>query len=306
ESYAGGYNNVGTLLGKVKAAITAERAREQAMMVTTLSILTGGIVGVFADGLVAKFPKLTGQIWDLKDGVIQAVVVAKDDPIMFKLLKAMMKDTVTQGSKLASTFGVAALQGAPPSDGFSAVGMTVEAYRNLLSEGIINRADCLCKIVDVAYQLGDTVTLQTANAMRKGLLQSDFFAQPYRASKNTLQNKAELALWCAWALPRDEEYWSTQAKLTPFIRDTANVDFAPVRARLHDLGVPDRATAIAGSTRSWGIFTTPVNGLDVISFRKWVKTPDMPHTLFEGIPVTEAKYSWASGKLLQANHDLLH
>jgi len=51
-AYATAYKSVEELLANTKAAIAARRARDQALMVATLSILTGAVVGAVAEGLV--------------------------------------------------------------------------------------------------------------------------------------------------------------------------------------------------------------------------------------------------------------
>ncbi len=305
--YDQAYTNVDTLLKAVNAAIQARKAADQALMVTSLTILTGGLVGAFAEGLVKPFPKLTATAWDFNyTGTLQAITVIQEDPLLFKLFKGMTKDAFVAATGATKDFGLSKLQGTPPSNGFSPVGMRVEEYRSKLSEGIINRADCLWHFADWLYQSADQITSQSADSIRKNLYKSEFFTQKYRADKDTLLNKAELALWCAWGLVRDKKYWEKTANQTTAQRglqlpDTESVDFAPLRDRLVELGVPDSAVTVNGSSRTfWS--THDVKGLDVSTFMYWVSHGGMVHGLFDGIPVTHDTAGWAQMLLTKVTH----
>jgi len=51
SAYDTAYNNVKDLLGETQAAIIERKKAQQALMVGVLTVITGGVVGVFAEKL---------------------------------------------------------------------------------------------------------------------------------------------------------------------------------------------------------------------------------------------------------------
>lgn len=293
SAYASAFNRVTKLLDRVKAAETARREKEQALMVTTLSILTGGVVGVLADGFVQRLPKLEKSAMAMEGGLMKATQVAAADPVLYKIFKDTTKDLVKRGAGAVTQFGLDQFKGSPPSSGFDPVGMEVDDYRDLLTQGIIDRAKFLHDLVEVMYEQADGWSSEAAGAMRKGMYENnDFFREnPYRAARHLLERKAELALWSGWVLNRDDDYWlgqraATQASLST----TESLSWAPVRDELCDLDVPEDSITVVGyqaqqSALIRGSWKGVPKGFDVLGFKDWVQSHGFTETLYEGIPI---------------------
>jgi hypothetical protein len=285
DAYDDAFSRVVVLLDGVKAAITARQKAEQELMVGVLSVLTGGVVGVFAEGLAKSMPAVEKAASAAENGIADAVKVAAEDPVLYRIFKDTMKDAVKKGADKLQELGLDQFKSEPRGSGFEPQGMRVEAYRDLLTQGIISRGNLLWNFADALYKTADSWTPELADMIRQGLYQNDFFKQkPYRAHKDTLVKKAELALWCAWALPRDVNWWTIQENLVKYRANMEPLDWAPVRDELVELGVPEDSVTITGF-QSGILFTKMVKGLDCIGFIEWVKSADMVHTLYGGISI---------------------
>jgi hypothetical protein len=299
DAYDAAYSRVVDLLDGVKAAITAREQAEQALMVGVLSVVTGGVVGAFADGLVKRMPAIEKAAASAENSIVNVVKTAEQDPILYKIFKDTTKDLVKKGADKLQEVGLDHFKAEPRSSGFTPEGMRVEAYRGLLTQGIIARGTLLWNFADALYKTADDWSPEVADLIRKGLYQCDFFNQKYRAQKEMLKKKAELALWCAWALPRDEDYWNTQRVLVMYKPNTEALDWAPVRDELADLGVPEDVVTLGGVQRGF-LKSKVVKGLDVIGFMNWVKTGGMVHTLYEGISISGGEpHHWANTRMQQ-------
>jgi hypothetical protein len=299
DAYEAAYSRVQGLLDGVKAAITAREQAEQALMVGVLSVLTGGVVGAFADGLVKRMPAVEKAAASAQNSIVNVVKTAEEDPVLYKIFKDTTKDLVKKGADKLQDTGLDHFKAEPRSSGFAPEGMRVEAYRDLLTQGIIARGTLLWNFADALYKRADDWSPEIADLIRQGLYQCDFFKQKYRAQKDLLKKKAELALWCAWALPRDEEYWTNQRIWVNYQRNTEALDWAPVRDELTDLGVPEE-TITLGGVQSGFWKSKAVKGLDVIGFMNWVKTAGMVHTLYEGISISGGEpHHWAITRMQQ-------
>ena len=299
DAYDAAYSRVQGLLDSVKAAIIAREQAEQALMVGVLSVLTGGVVGAFADGLVKRMPAVEKAAATAQNSVVNVVKTAEGDPVLYKIFKDTTKDLTKKGADKLQEAGLDLFKGEPRSGGFTPEGLRVEAYRNLLTQGIIDRGTLLWNFADALYKAADDWSPEVADLIRKGLYQCDFFTRKYRAHKDFLKKKAELALWCAWALPRDEDYWTKQKIWNKYQPNTESLDWAPVRDELVDLGVPeDEITLVGVQTGFWK--DKVVKGLDVIGLMNWVKTVGMVHTLYEGISTTGGQsHHWAITRMQQ-------
>jgi len=234
-----------------------------------------------------------------QNSVVNVVKTAEGDPVLYKIFKDTTKDLTKKGADKLQEAGLDLFKGEPRSGGFTPEGLRVEAYRNLLTQGIIDRGTLLWNFADALYKAADDWSPEVADLIRKGLYQCDFFTRKYRAHKDFLKKKAELALWCAWALPRDEDYWTKQKIWNKYQPNTESLDWAPVRDELVDLGVPeDEITLVGVQTGFWK--DKVVKGLDVIGLMNWVKTVGMVHTLYEGISTTGGQsHHWAITRMQQ-------
>jgi hypothetical protein len=300
DAYDTAFNNVNKLLDAVHTAIIERQKAEQALMVTTLSILTGGAAGILAEGLVKRLPVLEKTVFSMQGGLVKVMKVAREDPVLYKVFKDTTKDLVKKGIEKVDDLALDQFKAEPPSSGFEPVGMRVDTYRDQLTQGIIDRGTYLWNFADFLYDTADNWSPEFADTMRQGLYRNDFFQKKPHLHKEVLVQKAELALWSAWALPRDEDYWTKQVAMQRSGLRSEALDWAPVRNRLKDLGVPEDAISVSGI--QWGfVRSKAAQGLDVIGFMKWVKS-SLVHTLFDGIPVNggATTYNWASAKMLQA------
>src|SRR5215469_2631230 len=104
-AYATAYKSVEELLADTKAAVAARRARDQALMVATLSILTGGVVGAVAEGLVKRLPAV-----ERAASSPQAMQVVQEDAVLYKVFKDTTKDLVKRGADVVSDLGLEQLK----------------------------------------------------------------------------------------------------------------------------------------------------------------------------------------------------
>lgn len=305
-AYSVAFNRVTKLLEGVKAAETARREKEQALMVTTLSILTGGVIGALGDGLEKRLPKLEETVFKMEGGIMKATKVAADDTVLYKIMKDTTKDLVKRGGNAVIQFGLDQFKGDPPTSGFEPVGKEVDEYRDDLTQGIIDRAKFLHTLFEVMYEQADSWTVEAADAMRKGMYQNnDFFREnPYRAARHILEVKAEMALWSAWALARDDDYWQGQRAATQSsLSNTEALSWAPVRDELVNLGVPEDAITVVGwqaqqAATMRGSWKGLTRGFDVLGFKDWVQSNGFTHTLYEGIPIAGgAMQHWAATRM---------
>jgi hypothetical protein len=297
SAYDAAYSRVQELLDDVKRAITARQQAEQALMVGVLSVVTGGVVGVFAEGLVKRMPAIEKATSAIESTVANVVKTAEEDPVLYKIFKDTTKDAIKKGADKLQEMGLDHFKGEPPESGFSPAGMRVEAYRDLLTQGIISRGNLLWNFADMLYKSADMWTPDFADMIRQGLYQTDFFKQKHRVQGDLLKKKAELALWCAWALPRDVDWWTAQEAITRFRPNTEPLDWAPVRDELVDLGVPEDRVTIVGA-QSGFLHGKMVKGFDCLGFMDWVKSGDMVHTLYEGISIAGgATHHWGTVRM---------
>lgn len=295
-AYDTAYNSIKTKLGEIQARQIERSKAQQELMLGALSIVTGGFVGVFADGLVAKIPKtietLETKVILMEDVAIEVTKAARKDSVLFKVLKDTTKDVVTKGADKLTEIGLDQFKGEAPPSGFSPVGLSVASYSNVLLQGITARTKALLIFARILDRNADAFAADQAEAMRKGMYGNEFFTVPkLQVNGDQLANKAELALWCAWALPRDVKYWTDVDAITSNpaaagmgLPNSEAFDFAEVRDWLVDQGVPEDAVTVNGYKRGfWG--PKAAKGLDVIGFMNWVKKGDVMHTMYEGIPV---------------------
>jgi hypothetical protein len=292
-AYDSAYSRVQDLLDGVKATITAREQAEQALMVGVLSVVTGGVAGAFADGLVKRMPAIEKVAASAENSLANVVKTAEEDPVLYKVFKDTTKDLVKKGADKLQEVGLDRFKAEPRSNGFKPEGLSVSDYRDLLTQGIISRGSLLWNFADALYRSAEDWSPEVADLIGRGLYQSDFFKQKYRAQKEMLKKKAELALWCAWALPRDEKYWTIQRTLVMYKSNTEALDWAPVRDELKGLDVPEDAITLSG-VQSGFWKNKAVKGLDVIGFMNWVKSGEMLHTLYEGISISGGQtHHWA-------------
>lgn len=264
-AYDTAYTSVKTKLGEIQARIIERSQAQQALMVGILSVVTGGVVGVFADGLVKKLPKtverLETTVISTETALIEVTKAVRQDSVLFKILKDTTKDAVTKGGDKLTEMGLDQFKGEAPSSGFSPEGLSVASYSNQLKQGIIARAKALLVFARVLARNADAFPAEVAEAMRQGMYRNEFFTVPQiKADAGLLAEKAELALWCAWALPRDVKYWtdvdaqtSNAAAAGMGLPDTEAIDFAEVRDWLVEQGVPEDAVTVNGYKRGfWG------------------------------------------------------
>jgi hypothetical protein len=212
---------------------------------------------------------------------------AEKDSVLFEILRDTTKDAIKKGGDKLTELGLDRFKGEGPSDGFQPNGWSVARYRKLLNDGITDRARVLTRIAKFLENAADAFTPELAEAMSDGMLKNDFFDDANRIhikDEDLLERKAELALWCAWALVRDEDYWQKQKSLAGYGPNMSEVfDFRPVLERVIELGVPKEAVTI--DLNPYKIGSKKATGLDVIGFMDWAKSPDMVHTLYEGISI---------------------
>jgi len=307
-AYDTAYTSIKTQLGDVQAEIIEHQKAQQALMVGVLTIVTGGVVGVFAEGLAKRIPlassveRLETTVTNTEDALIEVTKVAEKDSVLFKVLSDTTKDAVKKGGDKLTEIGLDKFKGEAPSSGFSPEGLSVASYRDALTQGINARAKILLVFARLLARNADAFSPDLADAIRQGMYTNEFFTQKYHADAKLLAEKAELALWCAWALPRDVDYWTrvdalAKAGVDAYGIDTEALDFAKVRNRLVYLGVPEDAVTINGYRPGFWK-SKAVKGLDVIGLMNWVKKGDVVHTLYEGIPIAGGDSNhWAKKKM---------
>ena len=302
SAYDTAYNNVKDLLGETQAAIIERKKAQQALMVGVLTVITGGVVGVFAEklakGLVPEAEALESTAITVTQNrvMVEVTKVAQQDPVLFKIFRDITKDAMKKGGDKLTELGLDQFKGEGPSAPFTPNGLSVADYRDLLNDGITDRAKILTTFATLLYQASDSFTPDTTESLRTGMLQNDFFDDTKRKhmrDKKWLIAKAELALWCGWALGRDEDWWEKQVAMADYGPSMSEVwDWDKVRKHLVDLGIPEDSITVSMH------FGAPRKGLDMIGFMKWVKSSDMVHTLYEGIHTAGGDpHHWAITKM---------
>ena len=309
-AYDTAYSRMKELLGEVQAAIIERHRAQQALMVGVLSVVTGGVVGVFAEKLAkrlvpeAEMLETTAIYTTQNTLMVQVTKVAGEDPVLFKILRDTTKDAVKKGGDKLTELGLDKFKGEGPSDGFKPNGLSVADYRRLLNDGITDRAKFLTFFAKLLYQASDLFPAEVAESLRAGMQKNEFFdgaTRKHVRDVKLLTDKAELALWCAWALARDEDWWEKQVAVKNYGPSMSEVyDWNAVREELVRLGVPeDPITVVQG----FGGGFRAKKGLDVIGLLKWARSVDAVHTLNEGIPIAGGDpHGWAKNKMLELAH----
>jgi hypothetical protein len=309
-AYDTAFNNVKDLLAEIQAEIIEQQKAQQALMVGVLTVLTGGVVGVFAEKLATKLvpeaeSMLQTEITATADSLfIKTTRVAKEDPILYKIFRDTAKDAVKKGGDKLTELGLDQFKGEPRSAPFKPDGLSVAEYRQQLVDGITDRAKFLTFFAKLLLSAADSIPPDLADSLRTGMLKNDFFDDANRKhvrNIETLVNKAELALWCAWGLGRDQDYWEKQNALKLYgFSEIYNWD--KLRERLvKKLGVPEEPITI--SMDYGAAFGKTKKGMDFIGFMNWAKSADMVHTLYEGIHTAGGyPHSWATQKMQELGH----
>jgi hypothetical protein len=208
-AYAKAYDSNGKVLQGVRSIKVARKAADDAMMSFVLSLLTVGVAGGVAGGLIA-FPKSRAAETAARD-VVKLVIRGVGGELN-DAVKALSPDKV------------------PGNDVFAPADITPAEYMAKMLEGISYNKGLLEDILyevnynqdadRVVYPAGTTVLLSrsgngqvtagSAKLLAEVITGTSFFQYMPSMSVNSeaLTPKARLALWIGWALNRDPDYWS--------------------------------------------------------------------------------------------------
>jgi len=145
------------------------------------------VVGAVAEGLVKRLPAV-----ERLASPPQAMQAVQEDAVLYKVFKDTTNHLVKKRLTLSATSVWSTLRKKlPPAASFQ--GMTVEMYRDRLTQGAIDRAKFLWDFADGLYKTAETWTPELANSFRQGLYASDFFKQRAPHTAGTPRGEGEIS-----------------------------------------------------------------------------------------------------------------
>jgi hypothetical protein len=285
-AYAKAYDSNGGVLKRVRSLQVARQAADDAMMSFALSLLTVGVAGAVAGGLIAIEGSRATETAarDVVKFVIKGIGGEVNDAV-----KALSPDRVPGGDVFAPADIGPTEYMAKMLEGIS--------YNKGLLEDILHEVNYNQDADRVEYPAGTTVLLNrsgtgqvtagTAKLLAEVITGTSFFQQMPSMSVNSdaLTPKARLALWMGWALNRDPDYWSDgEQEFTenivagpgggggslnrPSQATKEQPDWEPVRNDLLSLKVPIGMIASTLRTSAW-TGNSARNGLYMWGFMEW-------------------------------------
>jgi hypothetical protein len=285
-AYANAFDSQAKLLFAEKKIIEAVKQQETDNMVFALSILTmclsAPLSTYFAKGLKAEAALLSGG--------------QNED----KVIDASMKKALSFGTDIAQKRitkppkDIQSMRSAPaPADPYVPTAVTPAEYAESLQQGADETANQLSIDAQNCYRHADIFTVEEATKIREIVYNSQYITQapPDVMSAETkvlLNKRAKLALWFAWALERDKEYWKGQSLMarTVYFRSEA-WSWGLLRQELVTLGVPASLITIKGFSPRGAIFA-----LDMANFIDWAWKPEALYTVLSGFRWSDKSMSW--------------
>jgi len=262
QAYARAYQAQGNLLRAVKKELDEARKKEEETAIFMLSLVTVGVAGPVAGYLAGKV----------------ATQLEKEAADKFV---EWAEDKAKEGAKEATEKVFKYLHPEQLSDGpFEPAGVSPVEFMASMLERVDERDYTLTRLVN---RLKDSVTSPAlAKYIAQTIVDTSFIQDtPPDVNKDLLAQRAELALWIAWAFPRDgSHWWTTSANKwekggigTPTHEEEA---FEPLYERLVAMGVPSSEIAFWHQNR----LKKYLVGLWMEGFRKWASSPRAIDTVF--------------------------
>lgn len=157
-------------------------------------------------------------------------------------------------------------------------------YASRLEEGIKKRAYWLKKMMDDCIDHADQWTPTAASQFEKATLNFNPFVVDMPTDigddfKKNFQAEAEISMWVAWGLARDEKWWIKEQDSWKSGQEERK-NFWPILQRLLTLGVP------MSEISSWGIgYLDNRQLLDMVKFIAWAKKPKPKKSRGEAAPL---------------------
>ena len=286
-AYAKAYDSNGKALQRVRDIEVARKAADDAMMSFALSLLTVGVAGGVAGGLITIASSRAAETAarDVVKLVIKGVGGELTDAV-----KALSPDNVPGNSVFAPADITPTEYMAKMLEGIS--------YNKGLLEDILHEVNYNVDAGQVVVPGGGTtvllnrskdgqITAGSAKLLAEVITGTSFFQQMPSMSVNSevLTPKARLALWMGWAFNRDPEYWSDgEQQFTeniiagpgggggsisrPSQATKEQSEWWPVRNDLLELKVPGGLITSTLRSQSWAADTTKT-GLYMWGFMEW-------------------------------------
>lgn len=289
SAYEAAYNAQAKLLSTTKAAIDAQKKREQEERTFILSLVTAGLGSPLATHFskelkataVKKLPdiaKAAGGDKIIDDMVAHTVAALKNTAGALNGASKEVQDWALKATGLKS-----ADVSAEP---FVPSGLTGTQYGANLRQGCQERVNLLKDIVFLFRDTADGFSTASATAIRQAFSKTEFFtkAPPSKMddkTKELLASRAKLALWIAWALGRDQKYWSVQSGMRLHGPGMSEVyAWEELRKELMLLGVP---TGVVSFPESRYSALAVSRAMDMESFIQWASSPNSLQLLFNGL-----------------------
>jgi len=268
QAYAKAYEAQGNLLKNVKKELEEARKKEQEAMTFMLSLVTVGVAGPVAGYLAGKV----------------ATQLEKEAAEKFV---DWAKDKAKEGAKDATEKAVKYLHPeALGEDPYEPAGVSPVEFMASMLERVDERDYTLTHLVN---QLKDSVTSPAlAKYLAEVIVNTSFIQDtPPDVNKDLLAQRAELALWIAWAIPRDRSYWyKGYATNTPkgalgIGRGDVGAEeilYKPLYDKLVTMGVPSSEIALWVQERNRS--TRHLVGLWMTGFINWASSPRAVDTVF--------------------------
>lgn len=308
-AYSDAYDGQKTLLDGVKKRLEEKRAADEKFMTFALSLLTVGVGGPVAAALVSRVITKTGAAivnsFASKDEIEAAVKFVEK---IGDKAKEKVTEQIKSGTEKLSKYFNPEL-----GDPFAPVTESPSSFGHKMLEEI-SRMGAVKEDLISALRRSDEISLAAATALTEQILSSTYFRDmpPTSISDAQLKPKAELGLWVAWALSRDDKYWikASNQRATPNQQVhnekvwDEQFDWDPVRKKLVvDLKVPENQITVVGTDYGWMGRNKTISGLWMWGFMKWATSPQAYKLLFDSNVPTNAdgmamvKEQWESRKL---------
>jgi hypothetical protein len=191
-----------------------------------------------------------------------------------KELAKSIKDTAVEKAKSMAV---------KMSDAFEPIAEETLIYTARLKEGIHTRGKLLMAMIDELIERSDTIPVAQATSLFNGYVNNCSFLTDVPGDvgdvfKIRFKAEAELAMWVAWAVARDENHWRWAQQTygafgSNFHAQPERSAMDPIRLRLIALSVPEGEFSSTESMYAGGY---KWEGIDMVKLIQWGKKMSKP------------------------------
>lgn len=219
-----------------------------------VNVMLSGLIGPWVPRLMLPVEKagsvahkyISGKVFWVDD--LTAAWTSEAMSELRPVIKDKIKDT---------GIGLMTAKGGSTSDPFKPVVDNTLNYASRLKEGINRRAYLLKLAMDELIEMSDLFSVEIAQAMSDAFkvrcaFLTDLPADTGSGFRSLFTQQAEITMWVAWAVQRDEQYWRWHQYRSGFFGNNWHAQderraMQPILDRLIKLGVPqDQVSTIEG------------------------------------------------------------